>query len=240
MEITSHTITLSGGYEDKSGRIHRDVTFGRRLQGKDLFALDSDNQASISTQYGSLLMRKAITKFGDLPIPVTLDVLLSLKKPDREDLSDEFNRFQVKTVGERQLEFVSDSVVHLVFGFILNDVVYDVITFGKQCNGYDEVAADKEGLEGIAKECFLIGREITLLSQREGSTTIDGPIELKFFEEVDAADIANLRLASQMWRNSFRRPGKVVQRKEGDGSAAAGAQDRVERTTDTESSSTQA
>jgi hypothetical protein len=224
MEVTPRTITLSGGYTDKEGHIHRDVTFGRRLQGKDLFAIDSDKQANIPAQYDSLLMRPAITKFGELSLPVTLQALLSLAKPDREDLSDAFNQFQLETAGDRTPEYVSNNVVHLAFGFILNDITYNVVTFGRQCTGFDEVAADKEGLEGLGHECFLIGREIASLSQTDGSATVDGPIELQFFQEVDAADIANLRLASQLWRNSFRRPGGKVQDRDGVVSDAAGAE----------------
>src|SRR5438128_2150481 len=97
-ELTPHTIQLQIGHVQKGRRnqkdtLHRSVSFGKRINGKTLFAIDADPQSDIPTQYADLLMRASIVKFGTLKMPVSLGVLLGLDSVDREALSDAFAVF---------------------------------------------------------------------------------------------------------------------------------------------------
>lgn len=233
-EITPINITLARGYTDADGKEHREVTIGRRLTGRDMFALDDSPLAEIATQRHSLIVSKGITKFGSLSIPVSLKTLLSLTRTDREDLIGTYNRFALESAGERQPEFLPGNKVRLAFGFNIGGILYDMAEFGNEITGYDEVDGDKLGLTGLSHACFLIGREITRLSQSDGTAVLEGRVELESFEELDAADIANLQIAAALWRDSFRAPREKVQGRDGEGGAGAGDQDRLDGRADSE------
>lgn len=214
-EIGLVSFSLSRGYTDPDKVVHRDVTFGRRVTALDLFNLDGNPLAQGDTRYNTLIVRSAITKFGNLPMPVPVEVLLSLTRTDREDLINRYNRFARESAGERKGEFISPNKVQLAFGFNINGLVYDTVEYGSEVTGFDEVAADDLGLTGLSHECYLIGREIKRLSQSKSVATLDGPIDLQFFHTLDAADLLNLRLGSVAWRNSFRGEQKAVQGEHG-------------------------
>jgi hypothetical protein len=209
------TIELLTGYTDAKGVTHRSVTFGRRLRGRDLFALDSDPQAAVPTQHGDLICAKSITAFGALTMPVSLSVLLDLDSLDRDDLAAAYNEFQMASAEGREAEFLSDSTVRPAFGFEREGLRYDVVEFGHRLTGRDEVAADKERLDGAQRRCFLAGRQIAQLRQSDGTATIDGPIPLSWFEALDAADIWTLLGAAEIYRQSFRRHGNGLQKQMG-------------------------
>jgi hypothetical protein len=204
------TIELLTGYTDKSGVTHKSVTFGRRLLGRDLFALDTDPQATLSTQHGSLIWAKSIISFGALKMPIPLSVLLDLDSLDRDDVEDAYNKFQLESAEGREVERINDSTVRLAFGFEREGLVYDVAEFGHLLTGRDEVAADKEFFVGSKRRCFLVGRQIKQLRQSDGQATIDGPILLSWFEELDAADIVTLLGAGEIFRQSLRRARRDV------------------------------
>jgi hypothetical protein len=203
-------VELITGYKDKQGATHRSVTFGRRLRGRDLFALDTDPQATFATQHSSLVWAKSITAFGALSMPVALSVLLDLDSLDRDDLADAYNAFQRESAQGHEAEFVADNLVRLAFGFEREGVVYGLVEFGQRLTGRDEVDADKERLEGVARRCFMAGRAIKQLRQAEGAATIDGPIGLSWFEALDAADLVTILGAAEIFRQSFRRVGAGV------------------------------
>lgn len=204
------TIELDVGYTDKQNVRHTRVTFGRRIKGRDLFAIDENPQSGIPTQYNDLILREAITEFGTVKLPVPLDVLLGLDALDRDDLWAAFNRF---LSGEEKAEadLPDENAVRLLIGYERNGLVYDVVRFGLRLRGMDEVAADARRLNGIKRGCFLVGRQIKELAQTEGESVIEGPIELYVFEELDIVDITALRVAAEVWRQSFRRAGARVQ-----------------------------
>jgi hypothetical protein len=208
IEFAPLTFDLLIGHTDSNQVRHNQVTFGKRVNGKTFFAIDDDPQSSIPTQYTDLLLRAAITRFGTLKMPVALSVLLNLDSIDRDDLSEAFNRFSVESLGEKQVEYLSDSKVKLAIGYERNGLVYDVVEFGHRLTGMDEVAADREKLSGIRRVCFLAGRQVVRLSQSEGESALDGEISLNIFEGLDAVDIEAIRVGSEVWRNSFRRPGR--------------------------------
>lgn len=212
------TLALIGGYRAKDGVVHRAVTFGQRLRGADLFALDTDPQAALPTQHSALIWGKSITAFGTLTMPVPLNVLLDLDSLDRDDLGTAYNDFQSESAAGREAEFISDTVVRLAFGFEREGVVYDLVEFGQRLTGRDEVAADKEQLVGAARRCFLAGRQIKQLRQADGAATLNGPVVLSWFEALDAADIVTLLGAAEIFRQSFRRVREGVQKQMGAGS----------------------
>lgn len=219
--MNTHTIQLGLGYRDPKGALHKDVTFGKRLTGRELFNIDTDPQAKNQTQYTALLMRAAITKFGALVLPVTLNALLDLGSTDRDDLTEAFNEFQGMT--ERQAEFISESELRLPIGYERNGIVYDRVTFGTMMTGWHEVEADKQNLTGIKRVCFLTGKQIVKLTATDGGGDLAGEVGIEVFEELDVADIYALRLAGEVWRQSFRRSGKAVQKErvESDGVAVS-------------------
>lgn len=182
---------------------HREVVFGRRLTCKDMMDLDNDPQAQNATQYADLIRRKMITKFGLLKMPVPLNVLLSLDFLDREDLSSAADRFLLNSREGRTSEIRENNDVKLMFGFDIDGTTYDVVTFGNKLTGRDEVEADGHGT-GVARQCFLLGRQITRLATEDGLATIDGPIALDKFHMLDAEDLNTLRVGAELWKVSFR------------------------------------
>lgn len=197
-------IHLSGGYRDTQGTRHQRVVFGKRPTGKELFAIDSDPQAGLSTQYNDLIIRVSITAFGKLTMPVPLTALLALDACDRDDLNEAYERFLNESLGDRKVDFPSDEMVKLAFGYEANGLTYDVATFGQMTTGYDLVEADRLGLDRTQRACFLIGKQITRLSQSEGTSVLEGPIGLNIFERLDAIDIHALQIGAAKWKSFFR------------------------------------
>lgn len=221
-EQVTHEIQLSAGTR---------VVFGRRILASDLFKLDGDPQANNPTQYNDLIVRAHITEFGANKMPVPLTTLLDLDSVDREDLLDGCNAYQAMSAEGRSGEFLADHKVKLGWGFIVNDVSYTLVQFGKRITGRDEVEADKLDLKaGIRRACFLMGRQITSVASEDGTAELSGPIPLSYFESLDGADVATLRGGAEVWRQSFRVGGAKVSRNgHGKDSSRAGAEVRVER-----------
>lgn len=231
MNETTHEVNLVGGYVDDKGARHTRVVFGHRITAKDLFSIDESPMAQNPTQYSDLVIRAHITEFGTLTMPIPATVMLGLDSVDREDLLDGCNIFQAISTQGRNAEFLPDNMVKPAWGFQINDVVYGLVKFGKRITGMDEIEADRAGLRtGIRRVCYLIGKQIESISSADGLATIMGPIPLDCFESLDGADVATLRGAAELWRQSFRLAGTDLSRNgRGPQRAAAGAQDRVER-----------
>jgi len=181
------------------------VVFGKRITAKDLIRIDESPMAQNPTQYQDLLVAEAIVGFGALKMPVPLSKLLDLDSIDRDDLTEGHNEFQRKSLGDRSAEILSETKARLAFGFKVGEIEYPMVEFGKRLTGRDEIEADRRGLKpGIARLCFSIGRQISKIATADGTSTIDGPIELEMFGALDGADIWTLRGAAEMWRQSFR------------------------------------
>lgn len=233
MEIKPYTIELDLGWKDAKGVTHKKVTFGKQLTGKQLFLIDDDPQSELATQYGALLLRAKITEFGTLTMPVTLKALLELDSIDRDDLNEASNKFSEAMMGDRKPEMLPDNKIRLAVGYERNGATYDVVEFGIRLTGMSEVEADKLGLKGTRRVCFLAGKQISKLSQSDGESVLEGPLEAQFlfevFEALDVSDIMVIRAGSEIYRQSFRRAGAAVQ---GLGSANGNdhrAENRVER-----------
>jgi len=209
--------------------------FGHRITAKDLFAIDGSPQAQNPTQYNDLVIRAHIIEFGKLSMPVPLTVLLGLDSIDREDLLEACNIYQAISAEGRAADFLPDNAVRLAFGFKVNDVVYNKVQFGKRITGMDEVEADRAGFQpGIRRLCFLLGKQIESISTADG-LSLDGPLPLQYFESLDGADVATLRGAAELWRQSFRIAGGNLSRNgRGPQRTAAGTEDRLERSGDSQ------
>jgi hypothetical protein len=205
-------ITLVGGYADGK-TTHKDVELGKRLLGADLFAIDENPLSNLPSNHEFLILSRAITKFGGLRLPVPLTVLLSLDSIDRDDLLEAYNQLEAEGAEGREAEILSDSKVRLADGVEIEEVRYDVVQFGNRIRGYDYAEADKQQLVGARKAFFLVGRQVSRLSQSDGEAALDGPLDLATLEKFYARDLYAMRSASELWRQSFRRPSKGVQGK---------------------------
>jgi hypothetical protein len=211
MEVEPLDITLEIGYTDRQGKVHKDVTFGHRLTGLDLFYIGDDPRAKLATTYSDMILAKAITKFGEAKMPVTQLWLLHLDAIDRDDLSAAYNLFSASGLGGRVAESLSDDTVKLAFGHEVNGAVYDVVTFGVRLTGLHELEADKLELEGVKRLCYLAGQQVVRLSQSEGAGRIEGALDLEVFKQFDMVDIFALEAAARRWRESFRKSRKKIQ-----------------------------
>ncbi|PYS88972.1 MAG: hypothetical protein DMF64_18890 [Acidobacteria bacterium] len=129
------SIVLVVGYTDKQNVTHRDVEIGKRLRGADVFAIDDDPQSALPANYQSLILSRAITKFGLLRMPVPLSVLLALDSIDRDDLIEAYNALDAEGSDGRKFEVLADNKVRLANGLDLDGVVYDVAEFGHRITG---------------------------------------------------------------------------------------------------------
>ena len=224
---TEHTIELIGGYttpdnDGKTKTTHRAVTFGRRLTTQELINLDNDPQGQNPTQYDDLVRRKMITKFGTMKMPVPLNALLSLDSLDRQDLSAAADKFMVESRGDSVAEIREDNEVKLRWGFDVGGTFYDVVQFGKLTTGKDSVDADALG-RGVARECFLIGKQITKILTSDGTASIDGAVGVESFFALDVEDFNQLRIGAKLFEVAFRLKREAVSReRNGDGRVSAG------------------
>jgi phage FluMu protein gp41 len=209
--MKSHSLELLYGFTDAEEVTHKKVIFGKRLTLGDVLILDADPQGQNPTQYNDLLLRSQITEFGTLKMPVTLMTLLSLNSIDREDLQRENAVFLQKSREGKTSEYLSASEVKLFFGFTVGEIVYDVVEFGNLTTGKDEVEADKLKLNGLAREAFLIGRQIKKVRSLDGKLELDAPIEVP--TSLDGEDYQILRTGATMCQSFQRIEREGIQRK---------------------------
>jgi hypothetical protein len=211
------TVELIGGYTDAQGTTHRRVTFGRALTCADLFTLDGDPQSESQTQYQLLQMMRKLVEFGTLRLPgekqtpgearresLTLKALLALDTIDLDDLSDAEAEFDAACAGGRTPEALEGNRLRLANGFRVGDAVLDVVEFGRRLTGLDEAQADGQKLRGVARNCYLIGRQISQLSSSEAVAEVKGPVALEMFRQLPVGDFYALRMGAEIFRQTFR------------------------------------
>jgi hypothetical protein len=216
-------LELEVGYTDAQGKVHCEVVLGKRLLGADLFEVDEHPLAVLKTNREFLVLGRAITKFGDLKMPVAPTVFMALDSIDRDDLLDAYNMLEGEGSEGRRPEAMSDSKLRLGDGFEMGGVVYDVVEFGTRLTGRDYVEADQQELDGSRRAFYLVGRQVSRLSQTEGDATLSGPLTLEMMMGMHVSDLYALRGASEVWRHSFRRSRKALPKVDGrDGVRADG------------------
>jgi hypothetical protein len=207
-----HKITLQFGYTDKKGNVHKDVVFGKRLTVQDIVQIEGDPRSKNPTNYLDLIARASIVKFGSLKCPPLLDVLLDLNSIDREDIFVGMSSYLEQSKPTKEIDYTDDHKVLLNFGFAIGDSCYDIVEFGKLTTGRDEVEADRLKLTGVARECFMIDRQIKSISTTDGSANVELPLGMEMFEALDAEDFNMLRNGARAWRLSFRIGREAVSR----------------------------
>jgi hypothetical protein len=195
-----HTVYLVTGYTEK-GVTHTEVTFGRRLRGRPLFDISAQAEG---VEYDSRLYQAAVTRFGSLPSPIPLKAFLSLAAIDRELLEEGYNKFMQDSMSGRMSEAIDESTIKLAIGFQQGDLLYNVVTFGNQLTGYDELKAERHRFSAMEKTCFLLGMEITKFSTEDGAHSLETPIGLSVFWQMDAIDLVALNQARGEWFESIR------------------------------------
>lgn len=196
------TIELLRGYADKRGTAHKTVSFGKRLAGKDLFLLDADPLAQTDIGKQVRILACAMTRFGDLTMPPSFLVFQSLGQNDFRALSDTYDAFIAEGMEGREAGIISETELRLAFGFEQNGAVYDLVTFGAENTVGDLLKAAQ--YEGVSKICFLAGRSIVKLKSSETGAEQAGPVDLTWFENLDAADVWAIAGGFTAWAASFR------------------------------------
>ncbi len=56
----------------------------------------------------------------------------------------------------------------------------------------------------MARDCFLIGKQISKLSTDDGTASIEGKVDLDKFKSLDAEDLSLLKVGAELFRQSFR------------------------------------
>jgi hypothetical protein len=203
--MTEKIIRLHFGYERGTETL-RDVVISRRVTGSDLFRIADEGDGQSQTQFQLMVLQSAITKFGDLKMPVPMNVLLSLKRPDRKRIADAYDALVAETTDRAsKSEKLGEGRYKLARGFDVEGTVYDVVEFGNHLTGYDELEADEMG--GYRKVCFLIGKELTRISQSSGPAVLSGPFAVEMFEPLLAEEVFALQRFETDWYNSFRDDG---------------------------------
>ncbi|HYX72424.1 MAG TPA: hypothetical protein VE732_06615 [Nitrososphaera sp.] len=215
MDVKPLTIELTGGYTDPSGVVHKSVTFGNPITGSVLFSIAEDPLSSLYTQKELLAISKSITAFGSLTMPVALSVLLALDEFDIEDLHKGQDEFDAQIIKGRTAQFISDGEVKLSIGFERDLFTYPNVKFSHHVTGRDMAHADSLGFQGLKRACYLTSRQIESLTTEDGSSNIQGPIDIDLFNNLHSSDVMALLVASERWRDSFRRRRGKVQKEVG-------------------------
>lgn len=206
----THSIELIEGYTDKEQVQHKKVTFGRRPTTGLLMTLDRDPQAQNPTQYQDLIRRLMITEFGTLKMPIMLPVLAALDTIDRDDLATAADKFLSLSRGDAPGEFLPNNEVRLMFGLTIESTTYDVIKFGNRMTGKDEVEADILGLQGLSREVFRVGKQVSEIRHSESGLSVNGQLSLEQLGALDGEDFNLLRVGAELFRQSFRAKRKAV------------------------------
>lgn len=200
---------LKFGYEDKETPEvkHRSVVFGRRSTGAD-FIRAMENSNSSDTQFGVEMMVSAITKFGEMQMPVPMTVLLSLNRVDREKLSSEFFLFLAES-SNKKAEKLTDAEgketgrIRFAHGIERDGKHIVEFEFGNLLSGYDDIEIERQ--TGIEEErnAIRIGKEIAQLFTSDG-TCIIGGLTFDEMKSLDIDDFTFLREVEPEWLDSFR------------------------------------
>lgn len=227
-DAITHEIELPFGYTDKKGVRHTKVVFGKRPSVGDLLLLDSNPTAQNIVQREQLVRRQMITRFGDLMMPVPLDVLAKLDTIDDDLLRRSANDFLIKSRDGRKAEYEADAV-KLMFGIEIDGVTYDTVEFGNRLTVGDNIEAGNRGLgDGVALVCFQIGQQISQLRSSETKFTLDGQLDSEKFSDMDSEDLNALLMGAELFRHKPREKGSDVPGDDGGEGAKPGTHNGVD------------
>lgn len=201
------TIELEYGYQDKENPelAHRRVEFSHRPTGGDFMKAMEETDGA-NPEYLFVLMQAAISKFGDLTMPVPMTVLLSLNWIDQEDLQSAFFEFLGDTGSKQEAKILETGKVQLGFGIKRADGTnFDIVEFGKILNGYDQIQIRKDANSEFERNVLTIGREVSRMASADGSRKTDECPTLDELKSLDWEDFVILQQAVNEWRDSFRK-----------------------------------
>lgn len=211
--MKKHRIELIEGYTDKDGNIHKDVEIGKRLTVADMMRIERDPQAQNPALYEDLVRRMMITKFGKLKMPLMLPVLLKLDTIDHNDLGRAINEFLQQTRPDDNGELLPDNSVRLMFGLTIESTNYNIFKFGNRLTRQHVADAFAQDLIGISNTAFELGKQICEISDSETGVKIEGSLTIEQLSQLDSEDFSLLRVAGELYRQSFRFGREKVSRK---------------------------
>ena len=210
-KVTPKTsVTLKFGYQQKGdeteeNKTHILVEFGKRPTAREF--LKSAEEADGSDTFYQLALRAAtITRFGDLPIPVPMSVLLSLNQIDRATLDAGFNDFMAATAKEKQETSGApeSGTAHLMFGLEGGGRLFEIVQFGNFLTGYQELEIEKEAGSDSGIERLLLRIAKQIKGGVDDGKVFEGNFTAESVGKMDASDFLVLREAEDAWLNSFR------------------------------------
>jgi hypothetical protein len=205
----THKITLIGGHIDDKGKVHRDVTFSKRLKVQNLIDIEVSQAARIPAQREMMLVAASITAFGELKgMPVPLTVLLGLDSIDIDDLIAGHDEFLQLTRNGKKGEIVSKTETRLANGVKKDEVNYNLVTFGRRLSFKDKVEAQRKGIFGVANMLHEATAQIEKITSEETGMELVAPFQTGLFENLDLEDFDTLYAGGELWRQSFRRSGE--------------------------------
>lgn len=199
-------IELKYGYQDKENTelAHKQVEFARRPTGADFMRAMEETDGA-NPEFLFVLMSTAISKFGEITMPVPMTVLLSLNWIDQEGLQETFYEFLGDTSGKQEAKTLEMGKVQLAFGIERDGANFDVVEFGNILNGYDQIQIRKDSATDFERSILTIGREVSRLSSSDGKRSVDGSLTLDELKKLDWEDFVSLQKAVEEWRDSFRK-----------------------------------
>lgn len=199
---------LKFGYPDKENPeiIHREVVINRRPTGADFFRAveDGTDDGAANTRINLSLIKAAITKFGDITMPVPVTVLFSLNEIDEGKLNDEYLLYLLATQPETEQMILEDQRAQLAFGIERDGVKYQIVEFGNLLTGYDRMKIQSETQNEWIFQAKKMAREVVKISTLDGVQFVAGELTFEEIEAMDATDLIVLRETEARFLNSFR------------------------------------
>lgn len=220
---STHTISLLFGIAKKDKEPIRKIVFGHRPTAGDTISIEDDAQATLDIQKSLMYARIAIVEFGDKKGQPYLSDLLGLNRADRDALIEGYIDFLGQSKGSRAAEKVDTETAKLAFGLTEGEEVFDLVTLcnkADELSGYEELELEKKASGDYELMCTMLGYSIARLSQSDGGSVIEGPIDVERIRQLDVVDLNFISSLVGERRRAFRRSRAGVQTDNGGRSAA--------------------
>jgi phage FluMu protein gp41 len=200
-------VDLPVGYFDKNGDYHSSVTIGRSINARIFFAVKDEWQLGGEILFNALILQRAITSFGSLPVPVPMSDLLALDSLDFEHLALAYNNF-VNQCG--QPEILNKVTIKTVFGVQVKGALFDIIELGAKVTEAHFGEIYRRKLEGIPAMSYIVSQEVLKLRGSESGQVIEGPLDFDDLLEMDSVDLFALVELSDFCQSSMARIARAM------------------------------
>lgn len=189
---------LKFGYaqkEDGAEIIHKDGVFSKRPTADDYISAMERADGS-PTLFQSAIYAHSLSKLGDLTMPVTQTVLLSLNRIDRQILEESFQQFLNETAATPTKTDDGEHVVTLSKPVKIKGKTVSALRFERLLTGYAEIEIEQMNLSPARENAERVARELS---------PIDGA-NLSFADlaHLDAVDFQKLLNLEVVFLDSFR------------------------------------